>query len=1055
MSYPPQRSPKQTHTYVDRGGTFTDVVRVRTDGSVQVEKHRSDRAVVGRLAEGHLVFGTTVATNALLEGTGVSCLLLVSQGFRDLVQIGDMTRPSLFDAQQRWPDPLCTEVWEVPGRLSSSGEEIDGLADEFLTRLAEADLSRFESVGIALLHSNRNPEHELKVAACLPADLPVSLGHRLSPDVDYLARIETTVLDAAISPVLQHSLQTDEISEEALAIRSDGSLTPATELRAPDAVLSGPAGGVLAVAEVARIAGFSRAVGLDMGGTSTDVCRVEVGHLPRREEGHRVGGQRIRRPVLEVETIAAGGGSVLRNTGFRLEVGPESAGANPGPACYGRGGPPTLTDAALALGWMDGSAFEPPLVSQPGCIPGDPADFVSVAQEAMAGAIKRIATNRGVDLEDHALVSYGGAAGQHAAAVAERVGIATVLVHPFAAVLSAWGQSLASLEEHRVRAVWRPLAEVLQHLEGWIAELRAAVPDLGQHQSEVGLRYQGTDHTLVVPWTDSCELEKQFLESHRRQFGFVRSELAVEVVHVRHRSFSTPTEHQIGELDPFGLGGRGVVGPARLDSNTTSVWVPENWSARVEHGLLVLRRAGEKAGERERQADAMGVALWSTRFMAAAEQGGAVLQRLGRSVNIRERLDFSCAVFDGVGRLVANAPHIPVHLGAMGETVRDLLKKDSNPEPGQAWLCNDPMAGGSHLPDLTVVTGIEHDGHRFFVASRAHHVDVGGLTPGSMPPHSRSLEEEGVVFRHVPLLQDGGLRDLTSLLEGCRDPQSVMADLEAQIASNAQTAASLVALGSGALIAKWMSRLHEVSAMEVRRLLPSIRPCEVRDRLEGHPLSLSLEVSGETLVVDLRGCSAPHAGNLNAPPAVVRAAILYGLRCLVGRDFPLNEGALEPVEILLAENSIVHPPPGAAVVGGNVETSQRITDLFLRAAGVQAASQGTMNNLTLGGDSWAYYETIGGGSGASPRGPGVSGVQVHMTNTRATDPEVLENRLPIRVREMGLRTGTGGPGAARGERASFVRLRSPCPRRRHSWQQEEPAGARASGGVMGLLEGTL
>ncbi|MEC7242290.1 MAG: hydantoinase B/oxoprolinase family protein [Myxococcota bacterium] len=1015
MSYPPPRSPKATRTFVDRGGTFTDVVRFLPDGRVAVEKHRSDQAVVGRLAEGELVFGTTVATNALLEGTGVPCLLIVSQGFRDLVHIGDMTRPSLFDALECWPDPLCLEVWEIPGRMSVEGTELEALPDASLQALRGADYSRFEAVAVALLHSNRNPEHEQKVASCLSGSLHVALGHQLSPAVDYLARIETTVLDAAISPILQGALMADEIPSEALAIRSDGSLTPAAQLRAPDAVLSGPAGGVLAVAEVARMAGFHAAVGLDMGGTSTDVCRVEVGKLPRREGGHRVGGQRIRRPVLEVETIAAGGGSVLCNTGFRLEIGPESAGADPGPACYGRGGPPTLTDAALALGLMDGSAFDPPLVPQPDCIPGSPEDFVAVAREAMAAAIQRIATNRGVDLVDHALVSYGGAAGQHAAAVAERVGMGTVLIHPCAAVLSAWGQSLARVEEQRVQVLWKPLDKVVNRLEGWLNALRATVPDLGEHQSEVGLRYRGTDHTLVVPWVRADRLAEQFRSLHEKQFGFTRPELAIEVVHLRHRSFKIPAAVSAGQEDPFGLGDSVVVGPRRLDSRTTSVWVPENWSARIQDGLLVLRIEQKGTDGQEWRSSARGVALWSTRFMSAAEQGGAVLQRLGRSVNIRERLDFSCAVFDGQGRLVANAPHIPVHLGAMGETVRDLLRREPNPQPGQAWLCNDPLAGGSHLPDLTVVTCVEHDAYRFFVASRAHHVDVGGLTPGSMPPHSTSLSEEGIVFRHVPLLENGGgLRDLAEHLKGCRDPESVRADLEAQIAANAQTAAALKSMGPGQLIDHWMRHLHGVSAKEVRRLLPAIKQSRVTDQLDGERLSLSVEVRGDTLIVDLRGCARAHHGNLNAPPAVVRAAILYGLRCLVGRDFPLNEGALEPVQILLPENSIVNPPAGAAVVGGNVETSQRITDLFLRAMGMQAASQGTMNNLTLGGGDWAYYETIGGGSGASPHGPGVSGVQVHMTNTRATDPEVLENRAPLRIREMALRTGSGGQGAWRG-----------------------------------------
>ena len=1014
MSLAPPRSPKGSRTFVDRGGTFTDVVKVTSDGRFRIEKHRSDRAVVGELAEGRLVFGTTVATNALLEHKGVPCLLIVTEGFRDLVQIGDMTRPNLFDAQEAWPLPLCSEVIEIPGRISFSGEELEPIPEGVLEAISKMDFSRFDAVGIALIHSNRNPVHENKIAACLPAGLHCALGHTLSAEVDYLARIETTVLDAAISPLLQGALVADRIPPEARAIRSDGSLTLASQLRAPDAVLSGPAGGVLAVAAVAKQAGFQRAIGLDMGGTSTDVCRVEVGRLPRREAGHRVGGQRIRRPVLEVETIAAGGGSILKNTGYRLEVGPESAGASPGPACYGQGGPPTLSDAALALGLMDPDAFEPVLVPHPECIPGEPSDFVAIAREAMAAAIRRIATARGVALSDHALVSYGGAAGQHAVDVAKLVGISTVLVHPCASVLSAWGQSLASLEEQRVQAVWQPLNEVREHLEDWFLHLKSKLPKLGEARSEIALRYEGTDHSIVLDWSPDLDLPAAFSKAHKGLYGFVREGLRLEVVNLRQRSLSPPEVLPLGEVDPFGLNGEVCHGPVRLDSETTSLWIPEDWSAQMKRGVLFVEAQVLPPPEEELDCTPKGIALWSTRFMNVAEQGGEVLRRLGRSVNIRERLDFSCAVFDGQGRLVANAPHIPVHLGAMGATVRDLLSREPDPPANQAWLCNDPQAGGSHLPDLTVVTCVKHDGHRFFIANRAHHVDVGGLTPGSMPPHSTCLEDEGIVFRQVPLLENGAIRDLRPLLEGCRQPESVVADLQAQIAANHHAASALVALGEGRVLHQWMAHLHAVSSREVRQLIQQLPAREVRDDLDGHVLKLRLSVQQQSLVVDFSGTSEPHPGNLNAPPAVVRAAVLYGLRCLMGREFPLNEGALEPVRFILPENSMVNPPAAAAIVGGNVETSQRITDLFLRAVEVQAASQGTMNNLTFGASDWAYYETLGGGSGAASTGPGKSAVQVHMTNTRATDPEILETRLPLRVHQMAIRLDSGGPGKHRG-----------------------------------------
>jgi len=986
------------------------VVQIAPSGAVQIQKVPSDTAVVGQLSKGELVFGTTVATNALLEGKGVPCLLIVSEGFADLVHIGDMRRPDLFDAQKKKPKPLCQQVITVPGRINAQGEAVEPLPEEALKVLEQMDLSAFGGVAIALLNSNRNPSHELAVAAHLPPEMHTALGHQLSPEVDYLGRIETALVDAAISPPLLQAIQRDLIPPSAQAIRSDGSLCAAHDLRAPEAVLSGPAGGVLAVEAVAKQAGFKKAVGLDMGGTSTDVCRVEVGQIPRRESGIRVGGHHIRRPVLEVETIAAGGGSILQNDGFRLRVGPESAGANPGPACYGRGGPPTLTDATLAMGLVDPNAFSPPLKKARVQIPGEAADFLAIAREAMASAVQRLAVARGVDLHDHALVSYGGAAGQHAADVASLLGIRTVLVHPFASVLSAWGQSLARRAEERMEAVWRPLSAVATQLPQRFAALENALPDWGPIQRTIALRVAGTDTPLSIAWTPSANLTEEFEQEHLRNYGFSRKDAPLEVVNLRVRSTAPQSALPTQSEDPFGLGDKTVKGPVLLNCPTTSVWVPQGWTAHLSRGLLFLQAVDRKATREPTKRSPQGVALWSNRFMGVAEQSGEKLRRLGRSVNIRERLDFSCAIFDAQGHLVANAPHIPVHLGAMGATIRDLLERIPNPPADQNWLCNDPAAGGSHLPDLTVIRCVLHDGHRFFVANRAHHVDVGGLTPGSMPPHSRKLSEEGVVFRHIPLLEGGRLRDLTPLLSECRDPASLLADLEAQIAANNHATQALCALGSGPLIRQWMAHLQDVAEEEVLALIQKLPEGFAEDHLNGVRLCLGLRKDDKGLIIDFSGTGGPHPGNLNAPKAVQRAAILYGLRCLVGRSFPLNEGALRPLSFRVPDPSILAAPVGAAVVGGNVETSQRITDLFLRAAGAQAASQGTMNNLSLGGNTppWAYYETIGGGSGACPQGPGVSGVQVHMTNTRATDPEVLEARLPLAVRKMAFRSGSGG-----------------------------------------------
>lgn len=1003
-------------THVDRGGTFTDVVTLDASGRAHVSKVPSDRAVVGDLARGDLTFGTTVATNALLERTGVSTALIVTAGLADLIRIGDMTRPAIFEPQATWPQSLATEVFEVVGRLDSQGLELTPLVipPDLATRL-----QAFDAVAIVLLHSHRNPRHERALGATLSAHPHVVLGHESSPELGYLSRIETTLVDAAISPLLHRAMKRDKIPAHALAMRSDGGLCPAGEFRAPDAVLSGPAGGVRAVEAIARMAGFARAVGLDMGGTSTDVCRVDVGSLPRREGDVRVAGVRLRRPILEVETIAAGGGSILSHDGLRLRVGPASAGANPGPQCYGRGGPPTLTDAVLALDLLDPAAFEPALDTGAVDLPGDPQEFVQVAREAMAQAVRKLATARGVDVSDHALVSYGGAAGQHAAAVAERLGIHTVLVHPCAAVLCAWGQALSPREESRVGAFWRPLLEGFEEALALGQTLLAGLPDLGESTLSLDLRHVGCDHAIEVEaQTGLTSTLEAFERAHRARYGFERTESAVEIVNVRVRVRSAAPSPPAVDDDPWGVGERAVVGPARLDSGTTSVVIPEGWVGERESGLLILRCARPSACHLPQERTPYGVELWSSRFMSIAGEAGSVLERLARSVNIRERLDFSCALFDHEGRLVANAPHIPVHLGAMGETVRDLIAHGERLEDGQAYLTNDPFAGGSHLPDLTVITPVDHEGARFFVASRGHHSDVGGVTPGSMPPHATRLDEEGVVWRRLPLLQGGALRDLSEALRGCRQPDTLRADLEAQIASNAYAARALRALGPASLIRTWMSHLHDVADACTGEVLQRLGSGRAEDEIEGVPLVMNLRVLDGVLEVDLRGTGGPHRGNLNAPGAVVRAAVLYGIRVLVARDIPLNEGTLRRVRIRIPEPSILAPPESAAVAGGNVETSQRLVDLFLRAAKAYASSQGTMNNLTLGGAvdgaAWSIYETIGGGQGASRLVDGPSGRQVHMTNTRATDPEVLETRLPLRLNQFKIRVGSGGRGRTRG-----------------------------------------
>ncbi len=981
-------------TLVDRGGTFTDVVTESAEGMLEARKVRSDIAVVGRLAAGALCFGTTVVTNALLEGQSARVCLLVTEGLGDLPEIGDMTRPELFDADARRPSWPGLRVVEVRGRIDNQGREIEPLD------LPELFLDDVDAVAVVLHNSPLNPAHERALGAALPAGLRAVLSHERVPELGLVGRMETTLLDAALGPVLEAALVHDQIPRDAQAIRSDASLCVADELRAPDAVLSGPAGGVLAVRHVAERVGARLAVGLDMGGPSTDVCLVEPGPLRYRAGESVVAGRRVRRPALDVETIAAGGGSILGHDGVRYTVGPASAGAHPGPQAFGKGGPPTLTDAAIKLGLLLTDTLEPPLDVSRISLPGPAGAFVEIARESMAAAVRRLALARGADLDGAVLVAYGGAAGQHACAVAEKLGLRRVAVHALASVMSAFGQRFARAEEERSRPVWRELRTAWPLVMASWDELSAQLHHFHEQQRWLELRYAGTDSALRVAGSTETEAAQAFETEHQLRFGFSRPELPIEVVQigVRGRESTTASDYCV---DWPASVPEEVEGPCLLALPGTSLLVPAGWRGRREGPVLVLDHLGPGV-RREGDDEALSLALWSSRFSGIAAEAGEVLRGLARSVNIRERLDFSCAIFDAAGTLVANAPHVPVHLGAMGATVRDLLAAGIELPHGGAWLTNDPAAGGSHLPDLTVVSRAGP----WFVASRAHHVDVGGLTPGSMPPRSRTLADEGLVFRRLPLVDAGHFR-LPKLI-GCRDPLTVEADLRAQVACNAHMARRL-AEHDAALLSRWMGGLLAAVTRAAREVAPGLDG-EAADEIDGIPLRV--RVSGARF--DFSGTGGPHAGNLNAPACVVRAAVIYVLRCMLGRDLPLNEGLLRAVEIVVPPGSILDPPPGAAVVGGNVETSQRLVDLLLRATGQRAASQGTMNNLSLGGEGWAYYETLGGGLGASPRGPGASGGQVHMTNTRATDPEVLEARLPLRLRAFRLRRGGGGEGLHRG-----------------------------------------
>ena len=615
------------------------------------------------------------------------------------------------------------------------------------------------------------------------------------------------------------------------------------------------------------------------------------------------------------------------------------------------------------------------------------------------------------------MVAYGGAAGQHAAKVAELLGIKHVIFHPCAAVMCAYGQSLATDEEHRSQAIWRPLHEVIGELAHLFSELRDTIALEGAPQHSMALRILGTDHALElkIDLGDSFEtIVQTFHAEHQKRYGFCVEEGVLEVVNITCRVVGERAAATMVEADPWNIGSRVVSGPSLIATEHTAIDVPKGWQARRRKGLLELTHVETNGAREVRKRTPYGVELWANRFAAVASEGGEVLRRLARSVNIRRRLDFSMGVFDDQGRLVANAPHIPVHLGSMGSTVRDLISNEKSLESGQAWLTNDPQAGGSHLPDLTVISPVEVSGTLFFIASRAHHVDVGGITAGSMPPHSRNLEEEGQVYRRELLKDKRGMKNLDSLVSSSRQPSTVKADLLAQIAANHHASRLLGELGDGVLLSYWMSTLADVADESLDEVFKSIRPGSATDVLDGVPLALEVSLQDGRLCLDFSGTGGPHSGNLNAPTAVVRAAVLYVLRVLAGRDIPLNEGTLRRVDLMIPAPSILAPPPTAAVVGGNVETSQRLVDLLMSAFDMRAASQGTMNNLVLSGSGFSLYETIGGGLGASSDLAGIDGRQVHMTNTRATDPEVMEARFPLRLRHFKLRSGSGGLGRRRG-----------------------------------------
>ncbi|WP_326648518.1 hydantoinase B/oxoprolinase family protein [Streptomyces sp. NBC_01750] len=1115
--------------WIDRGGTFTDIVGRRPDGRLVTRKLLShnperyrDAAVAGiRLLLGVgpdepvpadrvacVKMGTTVATNALLERRGEPTVLVITEGFRDALRIAYQNRPRLFERRILLPEAVYERVIEVPERVDAHGEIVRPLEMATVTEQLKAARSEgFHSVAVVLMHGYRHPGHETRIAeeARTLGFTQVSCSHEVSPLIKLVPRGDTTVVDAYLSPILRRYV--DEVAGELGGIRlmfmqSNGGLREAAHFRGKDAVLSGPAGGVVGMARTAEQAGFGRVIGFDMGGTSTDVSHY-AGEF-ERELGTQVAGVRMRAPMMNIHTVAAGGGSVLHFDGRRYRVGPDSAGAVPGPACYRRGGPLTVTDANVMLGRIQPGHF-PAVFGPDGDQPLDAdtvrerfaeladevrrasgkdrtpeevaAGFLEIAVLNMANAVKKISVQRGHDITRYALTSFGGAGGQHACAVADALGVNTVIVPPLAGVLSAYGIGLADATAMREQSVEAELDEAALGRVHTLchdlaartrAELRAdAVPDAAiTTHARVLLRYAGTDAGLSVPLDTVAGMTEAFETTHRARYAFTMDKpLVVEAVSVE--AVGTAGEH--GEYVAEGTAGEGttsegtagegkfapratvrmfvngarrdtplyrrgdlrpgdaVEGPAIIAEADATTVVDPGWRAAAgDGGHLLLTRVRPRPGRVAVGTDVDPVLLevFNNLFMAIAEQMGVRLENTAHSVNIKERLDFSCALFDADGNLIANAPHIPVHLGSMGESIKEVLRRNEGAlRPGDVYAINDPYHGGTHLPDVTVVTPVfEGEELRFLVASRGHHAEIGGITPGSMPAFSHTVEEEGVLFDNWLLVRDGRLREgetrelLTTARYPSRAPDTNLADLRAQIAANEKGIAELRRMSDQFgidVVQAYMRHVRDNAEESVRRIVAGLADGEYRYEMDGGAViqvALRVDRQRRSAVLDFTGTSPQQPGNFNAPKSVVMAAVLYVFRTLVADDIPLNSGCLEPLDVRVPAGSMLAPAHPAATVAGNVETSQAVTGALYAALGVQAEGSGTMNNLTFGNDRVQYYETVASGSGAGDGFDGADAVQTHMTNSRLTDPEVLEWRYPVRVDAFAVREGSGGRG---------------------------------------------
>ncbi len=1135
--------------WIDRGGTFTDVVARHPDGTLVTHKLLSEnperyrdaalqgiRDVLGLAADAHIPsesieavkMGTTVATNALLERKGERTLLVITRGFRDALRIAYQNRPKIFARHIELPELLYERVVEIDERISADGEElvpldVAGARDA----LQAAYDDGIRSAAVVFMHSYRYPDHEQRVAA-LAREIgftQVSASHEVSPLMKLVGRGDTTVVDAYLSPILRRYI--DHVSAELgdtrlLFMQSNGGLVDSHFFQGKNSILSGPAAGVVGAVRTSDAAGFGKIIGFDMGGTSTDVSHYD-GEYERTFESE-VAGVRMRAPMMFIHTVAAGGGSILKFDGSRYRVGPQSAGANPGPACYRRGGPLTVTDCNVMVGKIVPEHF-PRVFGPDANLPLDAQrvrqkftelakeisratgdtrtsqqvahGFLQIAVDNMAHAIRKISVQRGYDVTEYTLACFGGAGPQHACLVADALGISRVLIHPYAGVLSAYGMGLADQRLMREQAVEARLGDALvPELDELLTRMerdgREEMCNQGVSAERISsirkvhVRYDGTDTALFTDYGTPAAIAKNFALEHRRRFGFVQPDRAlvveaasVEIIgagdvsddltatlgengagheragepvaevemytsnaaHNGEQAFRTPVLYrsQLTAASP-------IAGPAIIIEPNSTIVVEPGWQAELtsrnhlilQRSVLLARRAAVGT-----EVDPVRLEIFNNLFMSVAEQMGTTLQKTSHSVNMKERLDFSCALFDAEGKLVANAPHIPVHLGSMGESVQTIIRqRGKTMKPGDVYVLNAPYNGGTHLPDVTVVTPVFDQRSKqplLYVGSRGHHADIGGITPGSMPPDSVTIDQEGILIDNFTLVDGGRFCEaevrklLTFGPHPVRNLEQNIADLKAQIAANetgVQSVHKMIAHFGLATVQAFMKHVQDNAEESVRRVLDVLHDGNFSYALDNGgvvQVSITIDKVGRRARIDFGGTSAQQQSNFNAPAAVCRAAVLYVFRTLVDDDIPLNDGCLKPIEIVIPCGSLLNPNPPAAVVAGNVETSQVIVDTLYGALGAMAASQGTMNNFTFGNERWQYYETICGGAGAGPDFDGTDAVHTHMTNSRITDPEVLEWRFPVLLESFLIRAGSGGAGARRGGNGVMRRIRFLAP----------------------------